>query len=364
MVFAAPRGSGRKLAFALPAISLISTLALAGPARAATTDPAVTGSDYAAAGFDRPFYVGAYLGEGATQTGRVGQGITGFTRLTGKRPAFVKVFQGLDADYSARGWAGQLLREIGGAGSTPYVALDLKWRGAPGRGLLDAINAGRADRQLTAMARGLAGAGTVLIEPGWEMNGRWGYAWQPAANGDAAAPAAYRAAFRRVVTIFRREGARNVKWVFAPNVGNPLTNAATGTGHWNWYGNYYPGNDVVDYLGPHGYNGPSVWGGGWQGFDQVFNAAGADNMLNDLERRFPGKPIIIGEFASQEAPGQDKGRWIEQAFAAMRRHRSVIGAIWFNTRKEADWRIDSSANAVQAFRAVMGDRNVRTSFAG
>ena len=362
MIFSAPRGSGRSFALVLPAISAL--IALPGAARAAAPgDPAGAGP-YAAAGFDRPFYVGAYLGDAATRTGRVQQGIDGFGRMTGKRPAFVKVFQGFDADYSARGWAGQMLRQITGAGSTPYLALDLKWNGAPGRGLLAAIAAGRADARIVAMARGLAGMGTVLVEPGWEMNGRWGYAWQPGANGDAAAPAAYRAAFRRIVTIFRREGARNVKWVFAPNVGNPLTSAATGTRHWNWYGNYYPGNDVVDYLGPHGYNGPGVWGGGWQGFDPVFNATAADNLVGDLERRFAGKPIIIGEFASQEAAGYDKGRWIEQAFAAMRRHPAVIGAIWFNTRKEADWRIDSSANAVQAFRAVMGDRNVRTSFAG
>jgi len=361
MIFSAPRGCRRDFALALAAISAV--LALPHPARAATGTP--TGdATYAAPGFDRPFYIGAYLGEAATQTGRVGRGIDDFGRLTGKRPAFVKLFQTLDGDYSQRGWAGQLVRQVSGAGSTPYVALDLRWSGAPRGGLLAAIAAGRADRQIAAMARGMAGAGPVLIEPGWEMNGRWSYAWQPASNGDAAAPAAYRAAFRRIVTIFRREGAREVKWVFAPNVGNPLTNAATGPGHWNWYGNYYPGNDVVDYLGPHGYNGPSVWGGAWQGFDQVFDDADADNMLGDLERRFPGKPIIIGEFATQEARGQDKGRWIEQAFAAMRRHRAVIGAIWFNTRKEADWRIESSANSVSAFRAVMGDRNVRTSFAG
>jgi endoglucanase len=362
MTFAAPRGCGRKLAFALPLISAIIAVPRAAHA-AVPGDPADAGP-YAAPGFTRPFYVGAYLGDAATQTGRIQQGIDGFGRLTGKRPALVKVFQSFDADYSARGWAGQMLRQVQSAGSTPYLALDLKWRGAPRQGLLAAINAGRADAQITAMARGLAGAGTVLVEPGWEMNGRWGYAWQPGVNGDAAAPAAYRQAFRHIVEIFRREGARNVKWVFAPNVGNPLTNAGTGPGHWNWYGNYYPGNDVVDYLGPHGYNGPSVWGGRWQAFADVFDGGDADHMLSDLEHRFPGKPIIIGEMGSQEAAGQDKGRWIEQAFAAMRRHPAVIGAIWFNTNKEADWRIESSSASVQAFRAVMSDRNVRTSFNG
>src|SRR5215212_2152605 len=143
MIFSAPRGSGRRFALVLPAISALIALPNAVHA-AAPGDPSHAGR-YAAAGFDRPFYVGAYLGDAATRTGRVQQGIDGFGRLTSKRPAFVKVFQTLDADYSARGWAGQMLRQVTGAGSTPYLGLDLKWSGAPGRGLLDAIAAGRAD---------------------------------------------------------------------------------------------------------------------------------------------------------------------------------------------------------------------------
>src|ERR1700756_3459570 len=239
MTLAVPRGRGRTVALALAALFGLAHAAAATPA---PTAPANAAGDYAAAGFARPFFVGAYLGDAATQTGRVTQGIDAFARMTGKRPAFVKLFENLDVDASERGWAGQLVREIARSGSTPYIALDLRWRGAPGADLLDAIAAGRADRPLAALARGLSTAGTVLVEPGWEMNGAWGYAWQAGANGGAAAPAKYRAAFRRIVTIFRREGARNMKFVFAPNVGNPLTNAATGSSHWNWYGNWYPGN--------------------------------------------------------------------------------------------------------------------------
>ena len=308
--------------------------------------------------FDRPFYVGAYLGEAGTRDLRAG--MERYAELTGKRPAFVKSFHDLDVDFSARGWAGQHLREVARAGSTPYVALDLRWRGAPRTGLLDAINAGRADAELARLARGISSAGTVLVEIGWEMNGRWGYAWQGVENGGEAGPAKFREAYRRVVDVFRREGARNVKWVFAPNVGNALTNAATGERHWNWYGHYHPGERYVDYLGPHGYNGPGVWGGAYQGFEAVFDDADADHILTDMARRWPRTPIIIGEFATQEARGQDKGEWVAGAFAALRRHRNVVGAIWFNERKEADWRIDSSRSSAQAFRAAVADPNVRS----
>jgi len=234
------------------------------------------------------------------------------------------------------------------------VALDLTWGGAPSRNLLDAINSGRADRHLVAAARGMAGAGTVLVEPGWEMNGRWGYAWQGVVNGHAEGPAKYRRAFQRIVEIFRREGAGNVRWVFAPNVGNIVG------GGWNHYSHYYPGDRYVDILGPHGYNSPRLWGGAWSSFQTMFDG---DRMLTELETRWPNKPIIIGEFASDEAGG-DKGRWISDAFATMRRHRNVVGAIWFNMRKEADWRVDSSRSALDAYRAVMRDPNIRTTFRG
>jgi hypothetical protein len=309
-------------------------------------------------GFNRPFYAGAFLGDADTRTERIERSIDAFSRMVGKRPALVKSFHRIDADFGERGWSGQMLRRIGRAGSTSYVALDLRYPGAPQRGLLDAINAGRADRHIIAAARGLAGAGTVLVEPGWEMNGRWDYGWQGVHNGGAEGPAKYRQAFQRIVDIFRREGAGNVRWVFAPNVGNPAGGA------WNHYAQYNPGDRYVDFLGPHGYNSPRTWGGAWTSFESLFNGPSADRILSDLERRYPNKPIIIGEFASDEGRGGDKGRWITEAFAAIRRHRNVVGAIWFNMRKEADWRVDSSRESLDAYRAVMRDPNVRASFRG
>lgn len=349
---------GRGGAFLRSAFLTIPTLAALALPRASWADA----TDPVPAGFDRPFFAGAYLGEGETRD--IARGLDRFTRMVGKRPALVKTFHSLSDDFSATGWVGRQLRTTLAAGSTPFIALDLRWRGAPGRNLLDAIAAGRADREITRMARGLAGAGTILLEPGWEMNGNWSYAWQGVHNGGEAGPATYRQAFRRMVEIFRREGAVNVKWVFGPNVGNALTHAATGPGHWNWYGHYYPGDAYVDYLAVHGYNGPSVWGGPWRSFAAIFDGGDADNVLSDMARRFPGKPVIIGEFASQEARGHDKGRWIADAFASLRRHRNVVGAIWFNMDKEADWRLESSRSSLDAYRAAMRDPQVRSTFRG
>ncbi|HEX8432541.1 MAG TPA: hypothetical protein VF625_14720, partial [Longimicrobium sp.] len=127
----------------------------------------------AAAAFDRPFYMGVYLGDSESRTERIDGSLLHYTRMVGKRPALVKTFHRPNEDFSARGWTGQMVRRVIASGSTPYLALDLNYPGAPRHGLLDGIMQGRADAHFTRMARGLAGVGgVVMVSPAWEMNGR------------------------------------------------------------------------------------------------------------------------------------------------------------------------------------------------
>ena len=90
--------------------------------------------------------------------------------------------------------------------------------------------------------------------------------------------------------------------------------------------------------------------------------ASADRMLSDVIARFPGKPVIIGEFASEEGSGDAKAQWIRAAFRRLRSHPAVVGAVWFNMQKETDWRVDSSGAALQAYREVLADPGIRTAF--
>jgi endoglucanase len=312
----------------------------------------------------QPFYAGAYLGDGVTKPDSVVKGINDFTALVGRQPSLVKSFQTMGCDFSSTGWCGRMVRQVAGTGSTPYLAMDVRWGTAPTTGVLDAIIAGQADAAITSAARGIAGVGkTVLIEPVWEMNGNWNYAWQGVLNGnDATAPARFVSAWRHVVDIFRREGATNVRWVFNPNVGNPLTHTASGSTSWNWYANYYPGDGYVDYVGAHGFNGPSVWGGSWQDFATMTDGTSADHMLSDLASRYT-RPIIIGEFATQEGTAGQKAQWITDAFNRMRANPRIAGCIWFNASKEADWRVQSSATALAAYQAAVTADGVQTAFA-
>jgi endoglucanase len=326
------------------------------------SDPVTVADSAAAAG--RPFFHGAFLGDDVSNPEQIDGAVRQFGAMVGKQPALVKTFHPVSCDFTATGWCGRVLRRVAGTGATNYVALDLKWDGAPQTGVLETIVGGRADAEFARIARQLATVeGTVLLEPAWEMNGNWNYTWQGVANGaDRGAPARYAQAWRRIVDVFRREGATNVRWVFNPNVGNPLTGRDTGPSHWNWYGHYYPGDAYVDYVGAHGFNAPKVWGGPWQDFSTMVDGAAGDRMLSDLEARYPGKPIIIGEFASDEGTPDQKAAWIRGAFERMRAHPAVVGAVWFHMKKEADWRIDSTPSALAAYRDALRDPGIRTAF--
>lgn len=297
-----------------------------------------------------PFWGGVFLGESESTPERVYDALRQFTEATGKRPALVKTFHNLDAALSESGWAGKVLRAITGTGSTNYVALDLNWSGRPSGSLLEAIARGDADAAIDRTARSLATvSGQVLVEPAWEMNGNWNYAWQGVANGNA--PQLYVNAWRRVVDRFRAAGATNVRWVWNPNTGNPLAAPGSGASHWNWYANYFPGDAYVDFVGAHGYNGPNAFKSPFHTFSDLFNGADADYMLQDLKRRYPNKPIILGEIGAEETG--DKGAWIRDAYTRMLGDPQIAGAVWFNMAKEADWRVNSSVGAANAYRAMM-----------
>jgi hypothetical protein len=167
------------------------------------------------------------------------------------------------------------------------------------------------------------------------MNGSWA-PWEGSINGNT--PAAYVAAWQHVVSIFRSAGATNVSWVWAPNCGPTSTISS-----------YYPGDSWVDVIGLDGYN----WGsslGKWQSFTDVFGAS--YDIVTALSAT---KPVVITETASAEAGG-DKAAWITSAYQTEipTRFPRISAVIWFDVNKETDWRVDSSASALAAYKSVVG----------
>jgi beta-mannanase len=194
----------------------------------------------------------------------------------------------------------------------------------------------------------------IFLRWGHEMNGDW-YTWSGAKNGagtlngygDPAkpdGPERYVAAFKRIHDIFDKEGATNVLWIWCPNIGGV-------TGAWNDIANYYPGDAYVDWIGMDGYN----WGDanksiGWKSFEGIY-----DGFIAGLDAINKDKPLIIGEFACNEAGG-NKAEWILDAFEKIRTKYTRIKAfVWFNISKEAKWPLQSSPESREAFKKAMSD---------
>jgi hypothetical protein len=250
------------------------------------------------------------------------------------------------------------------AGRLPYATWEFTPSFLPDEYLLRPLQYildGKEDRYLREFAQAAAAFGKpLLLRWGHEMNGDW-YAWSGARNGGGAkdgfgdprkadGPERYVAAFRYIRRIFDEAGAANVVWAWTPNVKFARTGPLgplqiRGSEPWNAVANYYPGDDAVDWIGLDGYN----WGGaGWQSFDQVFGATYAE-----LRRINADKPMLVGEFASAEAGG-DKAAWIKESLAGLpAKYPRIRAVVWFDVKKEADWRIDSSPASLAAFKAAV-----------
>ena len=108
-----------------------------------------------------------------------------------------------------------------------------------GRVSLAAIAAGKYDAYLSQFAVQVkADHHPVILSFGHEMNGYW-YPW---GNGHTS-PAAFVAAWRHMVTLFRDLGARNVTWLWTVNIIDSRHNRIPSPRPW------WPGSSYVNWVG-------------------------------------------------------------------------------------------------------------------
>ncbi len=219
---------------------------------------------------------------------------------------------------------------------------------------LQAILAGTWDGYIDAWADGAKAFGRPLfVAWGLEMNGTWfpwsGYyygAGKEIAPGVYAGPEIYKKAYRYVVDRVRARGVKNILWVFHTNNRNAPNE------RWNAMGNYYPGDDYVDWLGMSAY-GVQFRADSWIPVEQAF----AD-PYKELCGLNADKPVMMAEWGIGNFPSTgDKARWIADALAFMQsRMPRLRAAIFWNERWEnsdgsySNLRVTSSPQAVQAYR--------------
>jgi hypothetical protein len=268
-----------------------------------------------------PIALGAYL----PQQWREPREIDAYAKQVGRPPAIILSYKRFDVKpfYKPE------LDQIAKRGALPMVSWE-PWDTSGKPAKLWAIARGRYDGYLRRSARMAREWGKpIMLRFGQEMNGEWA-PWERGHIG--ASPQSFILAWRHLVTIFRQEGADNVIWVWCPNVN---------TGHLPFM-QFYPGDKWVDWVGLDGFN----WGGsiGWRPFSEIF--AGS---YEELARR-TDKPMVIAETGSGQTGG-DKAAWVTSALTReLANFERVRAVVWYNAVDRADFRIDSSPSALQAFR--------------
>jgi len=255
-----------------------------------------------------------------------------YTSMVGRKPDIVAFYKAFFAPLMTAEQAANL--EAGGGVPMITWEPDQPSSGFPAAEFPD-IAAGRYDSQIRQAAKTAKEfSGEIMIRFAHEMN-ITAMPWGPGQEGNVGN--AYVEAWRHVVSIFRQEGAVNVKWVWCPNV--------------DWGGvpfsQYFPGDEWVDYVGLDGYNWGTVGTEQWQTASKLFGASYA--TLTQLS----SKPVVLGEVSSGETGGS-KAAWIREGFlhTIPEQFPRVSAVVWFNAVAEQDWRINTSSSALEAFREV------------
>ncbi|MCL3860304.1 glycoside hydrolase family 26 protein [Actinotalea sp. K2] len=224
---------------------------------------------------------------------------------------------------------------------------------------------GAFDTYIRDYARGIADLGLPLgLRLNHEMNGDW-YPWSEMnkfgepINGNR--PGDYAKVWRHVHDIFEQEGANEyVIWVWAPNIVNNLPDNLK---QYSYTESLYPGEEYVDWVGLSAYYRPPYRENQTPTFSWTFDAS-----LDQL-RRLTDKPIMLAEIGASEVGG-NKPAWVRSFFEALTRPENddIVGFTWFSLTVTSivsgqvttnDWRIDSRANSLAAFREGLHDPATR-----
>jgi hypothetical protein len=259
--------------------------------------------------------------------------VEAYSQLVGKRPELVHGFQQFRDSISTSGITNILA-------NYPEFMLTLESGGLN----LDQILAGSADADFERIGRSLGAINhTIYVRLMHEMNGNWySYSATNVSDGERK----YREAFRRGVTRMKAAGGSNLRFVWCPNVrqpvwgGNPLVN-------------FYPGDDVVDILGLDGYAGyrpttPLT-------FNLVF-----DGAVDEICAIEASKPLWLCEWGMDawDYSSAEKERFFDDARAALSSpaYNRVRASLYFHSTQEGyRWQVDDPVTCLDNYQRLVND---------
>ena len=188
-------------------------------------------------------------------------------------------------------------------GAVPLVQMD------PDDINIARIASGHYDGYLSAYAEAVrAYSHPVILSFGHEMNGNWS-AW----GYRHTSPAAFVAAWRHIVNLFRALGAQNVTWLWTVNIINDSRSGKVDGNLSQWW----PGSSYVTWVGIDGYYLKPNWQ-----FAPLFGPT------ISAVRTLTSDPILIAETGAVPAAGQPAK--INDLFAGIRSY-GLLGFVWFNS---------------------------------
>lgn len=270
------------------------TAGLGGPTPGTTPPP----SEPRAGGGPRPPADGAYLGAYVqpdtdyTPQGRI-DAVTQFEKATGRKLDIVQTYHPWDDDFpdATDKWAVDSGR-----------MLLLSWAGTDTR----VIQSGRYDNLIRQRAREVKALGKpIFLRWRWEMD-------RPNLQASIWTPQDFIAAWRHIRTIFAEEQATNVSWVWCPT--------AAGFSDTDRAAPYYPGDSDVDWLCADVYTGQKL---------DTFQEAAAGFLA--WAKGHPGKPIMIGEWATSDRFPGGQTAWLDQAQKTAKDNPSIKALVYFDS---------------------------------
>ena len=230
-----------------------------------------------------------------------------------------------------------ILDQIWFAGATPVANLEIFATSYE-------VAAGFQDAELTEWATSVQiwlerdPTRSLLIAPMAEMNGDW-VTW-------GMDPLNYQIAFRHIRDLFIEMGMdeTKVRWVFAPNASStwPHTIAS-----------YWPGADLVDAIGLSAYN---RGGTEWYSLQEV-----VDPALLELREIAPDKPYLLTQVGTGSSGG-NKDQWLIDMFEYTASDPNLVGFVYFNFDKEADWKVWDDAGVAWGWLKGNVDPRVKYEF--
>lgn len=173
----------------------------------------------------------------------------------------------------------------------------------------------------------------------WEMNVN-SMEWSIERTGST--PADFISAWRRFHDIVKEENAKNVVWVFAPQIETRTTTRIA---------ELYPGDSYVDWVGLDGYNwGTTQSWSGWQSFKSIYN----DSYIQ-MREIAPSKPLMLAE-VNTVSIGGDQAEWYRDMLSEVipDEFTDVDAVVFFHEDKiqteGVRWLIDTTPETLNVFK--------------